>query len=46
MDEDKAATDRGKVSTVYNNFEIFNLDFWHSKAYTMYYEVSNPQFQM
>lgn len=57
MDEDEAAADHGKVSTVYNNFEISDLDFWRSEAYTayfdhldrsggFYYEVSDPQFRM
>ena len=57
MDEDEAAADHGKVSTVYNNFEISDLDFWRGEAYTayfdhldrsggFYYEVSDPQFRM
>lgn len=38
MDEDEAAADHGKVSTVYNNFEISDLDFWRSEAYTAYFD--------
>lgn len=51
----RAAADHGKVQTVYNNFEISDLDFWRGEAYTayfdhlertggFYYEVSDPPF--
>ena len=38
MDEDEAATDHDKVSTAYHTFEISDLDFWRSEAYTAYFD--------
>jgi hypothetical protein len=36
--KEKLDTDRGKVQSVYNNFEIADLDFWRGEAYAAFFE--------